>query len=89
MRKRFSLRAVCSADGSSDVYRASRKAHIAHLSSAHEEFVSTDMGKSFMALSAERKEPSLDTMVRVRFFGGEKTLPYSKVKACCFTNWSY
>ena len=89
MRKRFSLRAVCSADGSSDVYRASRKAHVAHLNSAHEEFASSDMGKSFMALSAERKEPSPDTMVRVKFFGGEKMLPYSKVKACCFTNWSY
>ena len=88
MRKRFSLRAVCSTDGSSDVYKASRKAHKAHLSTAHEEFVSSDMGKSFMALSAERKEPFPDTMVRVRFFGEEKLMPYSRAKACKF-NWSY
>ena len=88
MRKRFSLGAVCSADGSSDVYKASRKAHIAHLNKAHEEFASTDMGKSFMALSAERKEPSPDTVVRVRFFGEEKLIPYSRAKACKF-NWSY
>lgn len=88
MRKRFSLRTICSADGSSDVYKASRKVHITHLNSAHEEFASSDMGKSFMALSAERREPSPDTMVRVRFFGEDKLMPYSRAKACKF-NWSY
>lgn len=88
MRKRFKLGAVCSADGSSGVYRASKRAHVAYLNKAHEDFTSSEMSKAFMALSSKRTEPLPDTMVRVKIFGQEKLLPYYRVKACGFT-WSY
>ena len=89
MRKRFNVGAVCSADGTSGVYKASKNAHLKSISTHHEEFISSDFGKSFIALASKKREPSPETIVRVPIFGKLTKMPYSRVLACRFTNWSY
>lgn len=59
MRPRFKLGAICHADGSSDVYHASRRAHITHLAKAHEEFIASDLSKSFMGIAHSATRPTI------------------------------
>ena len=76
MRKRFSLGAICSADGTSDVYYASRRAHINHLSGIHQSFVSSDLAKSFMGISSGAAGPTIHGIYHeVKLFGVWQPLP--------------
>ena len=89
MKKKFSLGAVCSVDGTSGVYKASKKAHIKSLENSHSEFINSEFGLSLIALAKEKRTPSPDTIVKVPIFGKEMQMPYSRALACGFTKWSY
>ena len=58
MRQRFKLGAICSANGASDVYKASKRAHINHLAAIHQDFVESGLAKSFMGISSNATSPS-------------------------------
>lgn len=76
MRKRFSLGAICSADGTSDVYHASRRAHINHLSGIHQDFVKSDIAKTFMGISSGATRPTIHGIYHeVLLFGKWTPIP--------------
>lgn len=66
----------CRADGSNnEVYKASRRINFEERQKAHQDFVESEMGKTFMAIASTRKVPCQPVYTEYNFFGEWCPLP--------------